>query len=93
MDVATIRDLIIITYGILGIVLLVSGAVLAFLLYGKVAPILDDVNSIMDKVKTLSTYASKEIVEPLIALSVAIQSVAEGLRQLRRIFSGKGSDR
>jgi hypothetical protein len=93
MDDATIRDLIIITYGILGIVLLVSGAVLAFLLYGKVAPILDDVNSIMDKVKTLSTYASKEIVEPLIALSVAIQSVAEGLRQLRRIFSGKGSDR
>jgi len=89
MDVATLRDLIIIAYGILGIVLLVSAVVLAFLLYGKVAPILDDINSIMDKVKTLSTYASKEIVEPLIALSVAIQSVAEGLRQLRRIFSGK----
>lgn len=97
MDIATFRDIIIIIYGILGIVLgilgivlLIALGVLAFFLYGKVSSILDDVKSIMNKVKTISSYASREIIEPLIGISVAIGSAAEGIRQVRRMFTGKG---
>jgi hypothetical protein len=92
MDIATLRDFVIVIYGSMGILIVLALGVIAFLLYGKVAQILDDVICVMNKVKTISAYASKEVIEPLIALSVAIQSAAEGLRQLRRIFTGKGGN-
>ncbi len=92
MDIAFLRDLILVIYGILGILLLLMIIVLAFLLYGRVASILDDVKSIMAKVKTISSYATREIVEPLIGISVAIESAAEGIKQVRRIFTGKGGN-
>lgn len=90
MDIATLRDIIIIIYGSLGIVLCIMFGVFAFLLFLKVYSILKDVMSLMEKVKIISAYVSKEIIEPLIELSVVIHSAAEGLNQLRRIFTGKG---
>lgn len=93
MDIATIRDIIIIIYGVLGIVLGIMGIVLMIVLgvlvvklYRKVSLILDDVKSIMDKVKTIASYASREIIEPLIGISVVVQSAAEGIRQVLGIF-------
>ena len=90
MSIAELRDLVIIIYGLLGIFLVIAGIVLAFFIYTKVASILDDVKSMTDKAKAITAYASKEIVEPLIGISVIIESAAEGLRQLQRIFTGKG---
>lgn len=90
MSIAELRDLVIVIYGLLGVFLLLAIIVLAILFYVKVSSILDDVKSIMAKAKVITSYASKGIVEPLIGLSVIIKSAAEGLRQVQRIFTGKG---
>ena len=90
MSIAELRDLVIVIYGLFGVFLLLAIIVLAILFYVKVSSILDDVKSIMAKAKVITSYASKGIVEPLIGLSVIIGSAAEGLRQLQRIFTGKG---
>ena len=89
MSIAEVRDLVIIIYGLLGIFLLLAVIILAFFIYTKVSSILDDVKSISDRARVLSSYASKQIVEPLIGLSVLIESATEGVRQVGRIFTGK----
>jgi hypothetical protein len=90
MDIATLRDFIIVIYGSLGIVLCIMLGVFAFMLFLKVWSIMKDVMSIMEKLKIISDYVSKEIVEPLIDLSVAIHSATEGINQLRHFLTGKG---
>lgn len=90
MDIATMRDIIIIIYGSLGIILSILLGVLALLLFLRVYSILKDVMSVVEKVKIISAYVSKEIIEPLIGLSVAIRSASEGLSGLMRILTGKG---
>ena len=89
MSIADWRDLVIIIYGILGIFLVLSVIILAFFIYTKVSSILDDVKSISDKAKVLADYTSKQVVEPLIGLSVLIESATEGIRQAGRIFTGR----
>ncbi len=89
MSIGDIRDIVIIVYGILGVFLLLSVIILAIFIYTKVASILDDVKSITDRAKLISSYASKEIIEPLIGLSVIIESATEGVRQFGRIFTGR----
>jgi hypothetical protein len=90
MDIATARDIIIVIYGTLGIVLSIMLGVFAFLLFLKTYSIVKNVTSIVEKAKIIADYVSKEIVDPLIELSVAVHSAAEGLNQLRRILTGKG---
>ncbi len=89
MTLADFRDLIIVIWGILGIIFLIAIAILAFFLYSKVSSILGDAKTIMYKVKTISNYASREVVEPLIGLSVLVHSVAEGAQQAQRVFFGR----
>ena len=92
MDIATIRDIIIIIYGSLGIILCIMFAVLALLLFLRVYAILNDVMAVMNKIKTITNYVSKEIIAPLIELSVVIHSATDGLRKIRKILTGKGGN-
>lgn len=89
MSIADFRDLIIIIYGILGIFLVLAIIIISFFMYSKVSVILEDVKSISEKAKVLSAFVSKQVVEPLIELSVLIESSTEGIRQAGRIFTGK----
>jgi hypothetical protein len=93
MDVATFRDIIIIIWGIIGIIFLIAVGILAFLLYSKVSNILNQTKEITTKAKVLADYATREVVEPLIGLSVLVHSVTEGAQQVQRMFTGqRGGD-
>ncbi len=90
MSIAEFRDIIIIIWGILGIIFLIAIAILSFFLYSKVSIILNDVKNITEKAKTISSYASREVIQPLIGLSVLVNSVTEAARDISRMFSSKG---
>jgi hypothetical protein len=90
MNIAEIRDLIIIIYGALGIAISFVLLILSLVVFWKVLSLLKEIQRLMNKVKIISSYAARELVEPLIGLAVLIQSVSEGIQQVKNIFSGKG---
>ena len=84
MDIAWFRDLVISVFGIATILILIFLAVLAFLLYQKIKPIVDSVKSTTRTVEKISSCVESEVVTPLSQVVAFVQ----GVRQAIGMFSG-----
>ena len=90
MDVAVLRDWVIVIYGGMGILISIIIAIIAIVFSIKTYGILEDVEVIVEKAKIITSYVTKEIVEPLIDLAVLVQNLHAMVHKARNMFPGKG---
>jgi hypothetical protein len=82
MDLAWFRDLVISVFGIATIIVVIFMAVLAFIAYRKIRPIIDSVKATTRSVENISTCVESEVIRPLSQLAAFVQ----GVRQVVGLF-------
>ncbi len=103
MNISELRDLIIVIWGIIGIiastVLTILLVVLMFSILRYMKPLvealqvtLDKVNTTVSKVQEITNYAGDNVIKPLIHLASVIQGASRGFRIIEKIFKRGDKD-
>ena len=83
MEIESVRDLIIIIYGSVGIVFLIILLALLIVLFKKINSILDSANEAVDKVKNTSSVLSDTVIQPF----AKAQGVFAGIKKTAEVIS------
>jgi len=88
--VALIRDLTIILFAMVGVLALLTTAVLGLLLYRKMAPALDSAKATMKNTQEVTSQLSEKVVKPLIGASTMTYSAGRVVAFILGLSRGKG---
>lgn len=100
MDIEWFRDLVICISGLVATGVVIFAAVLLYLFYRRLRPILDSVEAASDKagsildsiegttatIKGISSYVADEVVKPTVQVVALIQGIRSGIDVISRFF-------
>ncbi len=86
MDIGWYRDLVICISGLIVMVVVIFIAILAFLLFRKVRPILENVQATTDTVREVTSTVKEELVKPVLQISTLIRGITQGIELVSKIF-------
>jgi hypothetical protein len=87
------RDLVVCIFGLGATVVVIFLAVLAFLLYRRLRPVLDSVKATTKTVENLSSCVEVEVARPLAQVAAFIQGIRQAVDLVGRFTKKKGEDR
>ena len=90
MSIEWLRDLVVCIFGLGATIAIVFIAVLAFLLYRKIRPILDSVKATTKTVEDISSCVEEEVAKPLIHIAAIVQGVSQAIALVSRFSKKKG---
>lgn len=91
MTIPDIRDLIIIIYGIIGIIVLILWAILGIWLFRRIRPILDNVEVTSGNIRNMVGTIKEKFVDPaaqFMAMIMGFKQIVEVIKQLFRKRQG-----
>jgi len=91
MSLAEFRDLIIVIFGIGGLLALIIMVLLAFLLYYRLKPILDSVKETTKTVQRITSSVEEAVVKPIAQITSFIQGIRNALGLVKR-FTNREED-
>jgi hypothetical protein len=89
MDLSWWRDLVIVTWGLITTIAAICICILAFLLYKKLAPLLEDADIVVGKVGDAVDYTREEVISPVVQFTSAILGVVQAITLVADIFKKK----
>jgi L-asparagine transporter-like permease len=92
MDIAGMRDIIIIIYGIIGIIVLIIVAVLGIMLYRRAQTILNNVQSTSESVKEMVANIKEKFVDPATQFMAMIMGIKQMVALVGKLFK-KGQEK
>ena len=93
MEIEWFRDLVISIWGLTAIVVFVFIAVLCYLTYRKINPILESLKATSKTIQGISTYASDKIAKPLIEMTAVIQGIIHGIDAFTKHSKKEGGEK
>jgi uncharacterized protein YoxC len=91
MTIEWFRDLVIIIYCICGTVAFAALAVLAFILFSRVKPVIDSIKKITDTVERITSSVEEAVAKPITQIISFVQGIRNALGLVKR-FTGKKED-
>jgi hypothetical protein len=89
MGIDLARDLIICISGSVITLVVIFIAILAFMLYKRVQPILNSVRSTTANVQEITSTVKDEVIKPISQFGVLIRGIAEGIQLASKFFKKK----
>jgi len=89
MDLAWWRDMVIVVWGLITTIAAVCICILAFLLYKKLVPLVEDANVVVGKVGDVVDYTKEEVISPVVQFASAAQGIVQGITLIADIFKKK----
>ncbi len=89
MDIAWLRDLVIVIYGLLSILILIVIAFLLLAIFRRVRVILDSVKVTTENIECISAMARHEVAVPIVQVASLIQVVTKTLEAIRGVGKTK----
>ena len=86
MDIGWFRDLVIVIFGLVTTIVVIFLAILAFILFRKVRPILDSVQGTTAAVKEITCTVKEEVVKPVLQISALIKGITQGIELVTKLF-------
>jgi hypothetical protein len=86
MDIGWFRDLVICIWGLAMTVVVIFIAVLAYLLYNKIRPVLDSMKATSDTLHEITSTVKDEVVKPAVQFATLIRGIAQGIELVSRFF-------
>lgn len=83
MEIADVRDWIIVIFGFLGIGAIVTFIILLIILYRKIVPILDSAKETAENVRATSSIVSKNVIQPI----AKVQGIITGARKAAEVVA------
>ena len=91
MSIEWFRDLVVCIFGLGATIAVIFIAVLAFLLYRRLVPVLDSLKATSKTMADLSSYA--EMVKPLAQVAALVQGIRQAVGLVSRFTKRKGEDK
>ena len=92
MSIEWFRDLVVCIFGLGATVVVISLAVLAFLLYRRLRPILDSVKTATKTMENLSSCVEVEVARPLAQVAAFVQGIRQAVGLVGRFTKRKEED-
>jgi len=89
MDLSWWRDLVIVIWGLITTSAVICICVLAFLLYRKLVPLVEDADIVISKVGDAVDYTKEEIISPVVQFAAAAQGIMQAIILVADIFKKK----
>jgi hypothetical protein len=86
MDIGWFRDLVICISGLVITVVVIFIAVLAYLLYSKIRPVLDSMKATSATIHEITSTVKDEVVKPVLQFVTLIRGIAQGIELASRLF-------
>ena len=87
MDIALIRDIVIIAWGVIFIIVLIVVALVAISINNKIKEVTSSANRILDKadktaedIQVITSYIRHEVAKPLVSMASTIQGLGHGIQ-------------
>ncbi len=88
--VGLVRDLTIILFAMLGMLVMLTAAIVGLLLYRKVAPTLDSAKEAAKRTQEATTQLSDKVIKPMLSASTSAYSVGRIVAFIIGLSKGKG---
>lgn len=92
MNIEWFRDLVVCIYGLGTVIAVIFIAVLVFLLYRRLMPILDSLKATTKTVEDLSSCVEVEVARPLAQVAAFIQGIRQAVSLVSRFTKKKEED-
>jgi len=86
MDIGWFRDLVICIWGLAMTVVVIFIAVLAYLLYNKIRPVLDSMKATSATLQEITSTVKDEVVKPVVQFATLIRGIAQGIELASKFF-------
>jgi uncharacterized protein YoxC len=86
MSIEWFRDLIIVIYGFLGIIVLIIVIIIAVLIYKKTRKVLDSIQATTNEVKQIVDTIKTEFVDPIVQAMAVVQGIKQGISTISKLF-------
>jgi hypothetical protein len=86
MDIGWFRDLVICISGLVITLVVIFIAVLAYLLYSKVRPILDSMKATSATLHEITSTVKDEVVKPVVSFVTLVRGIVQGIDLASRLF-------
>ncbi len=91
MSIEWFRDLVIVIFGISATIATIILAILAFVLYSRLKPILDSVKKTTDSISRITSSVEDAVAKPIAQVMSFIQGIRNALGLVKK-FTGRGED-
>jgi hypothetical protein len=89
MDLGFWRDLVIVVWGAIATLALVFFCILGFLIYRRLAPLMDNTDAVVQKVGDVVDYTREEVISPVVQFTSAVQGIMQGINIITDMFKKK----
>jgi hypothetical protein len=86
MDIGWFRDLVICIAGLVITVVVIFIAVLTYLLYSKIRPVLDSMKATSATLREITSTVKDEVVKPAVQFVTLIRGIVQGIELASRLF-------
>jgi hypothetical protein len=86
MDIGWFRDLVICISGLVITVVVIFIAVLAYLLFSKIKPVLDSMKATSATLHEITSTVKDEVVKPAVQFAALIRGIIQGIELASRLF-------
>ena len=93
MSIEWFRDLVVCIFGLGVTVVVIFLAVLAFLLYRRLRPVLDSLKATTRTVENLSSCVEAEVARPLAQVAAFVQGIRQAVNLVSRFTKRKDADK
>ena len=86
MDIGWFRDLVICISGLVITLVVIFIAVLAYLLFSKLRPILDSLRATSATLNEITSAVKEEVVKPVLSFVTLIRGIVQGIELAGKLF-------
>ena len=86
MDIGWFRDLVICIAGLATTLVVIFIAVLAYLLYRRIRPILNSMQATSRTVQEMTSVVKEELVKPVVQLAALVRGIMQGVEMATKFF-------
>ena len=86
MGIEWFRDLVICIGGVVAVGVLVFIAVILYSLYHRTRSIVDAIDVTTKNIRGISSYATDEVVKPLVQVAALVQGLRQGISTVTKFF-------
>lgn len=92
MDIGWYRDLVICIFGLVTTIVVIFIAVLAYLLYSKLRPVMDSMKVTSATLQEITSTVKDEVVKPVVQFATLIRGITQGIDLVSRFFKREGQE-
>jgi hypothetical protein len=86
MDIGWFRDLVICIWGLVMTGVVIFIAVLAYLLYSKIKPVIDSMKTTSATLQEITSTVKDEVVKPVVSFVTLIRGIVQGIELVSKFF-------